>query len=427
MIESFSVENFLSFSATTIISFKAGSIKEFREDNTATPHYNSDDVLLKSIGIFGANGSGKSNIIKALSFMKDFVLGSSKESNSTQPISIQPFLLSTHKPNSPSTFEITFHINNIRYRYGFRVTTKEVDSEWLFIKEKRKEEDLFIRAKQEYSFSKEFKSGIKDKLDLFAQFTRPNALFASVLSQFNEPLFVKITNWFDTLFVAHDISHLSLVDYTASLMSTEDYRTLINRIIENSDLGIKSVKEKIKEEYVQATSFRDLVINLAVEKETNYNIATEHQVFESDTNIPKGTRDFDLLKNESLGTQKFFGILGPILSALKEKKILIIDEIDARLHSHLVEQLVSLFNSQKYNPNGAQLIFTSHNTNLIKHGLRRDQMVFAEKDHYGACSLNSLYVKDAKVRSDATFDKDYLLGKYGGIPKINIQLGLFDE
>jgi uncharacterized protein len=136
---------------------------------------------------------------------------------------------------------------------------------------------------------------------------------------------------------------------------------------------------------------------------------------------------FDLFEDESLGTQKFFGILGPILYALTQRKVIWIDEIDARVHSLLLESVIGLFNSKKYNPNGAQLLFTSHNTNILRKGLRRDQMVMIEKDNFGISKFGSVYSKDPKIRNDASFDKDYLLGKYGGIPHLGTQLNLFDK
>jgi hypothetical protein len=425
MIVRFSVENYLSFKNKAILNFRAGTIKDFKNENTFSPIFLTDELLLKSIGVFGANGSGKSNLIKGLSFMKDFVLNSSKESNSTSPISVQPFLLSVESSNLPSSFEVSFFLNERKFRYGFSVDEKQVQSEWLFSKLKNKEEKIFIRAEQNYSFGKDFKSSVKDKLDLFTEFTRPNALFASVLSQFNDPLFQSISSWFDNILIAPDKSHLGLVDYTANLMRTEDYRILINNIIKNSDLGIVSVQEHIKEGANDGLNFKDFIKNLDFEKEGTFRVSTRHNVFDQGHNL-KGIAQFDLIRNESLGTQKFFGILGLILLALRQRKILIIDEIDSRLHSLLVEQIVSLFNSKKYNPNGAQLIFTSHNINLIKKGVRRDQMVFAEKDDYGNSTIGSLYAKDPKVRKDASFDKDYFMGKYGGIPNLNSQLNLFN-
>lgn len=134
-----------------------------------------------------------------------------------------------------------------------------------------------------------------------------------------------------------------------------------------------------------------------------------------------------MIEHESLGTQKYFGLFGPILLALTEKRILFIDEIDARLHPLLLENIISFFNSKKYNPNGAQIIFTSHSTLPLKKLLRRDQMVFVDKDDFGVSTIDNLYNKAPDVRNDASFDKDYLLGKYGSIPRINIQLNLFDS
>ncbi len=130
--------------------------------------------------------------------------------------------------------------------------------------------------------------------------------------------------------------------------------------------------------------------------------------------------------SESLGTQKFFGILGPLLYTIKERGIILIDEIDARMHSLLLQDVIALFNSNKTNANGAQMIFTSHNTYMLKKGLRRDQMYFTQKDMYGITSLKSLYGKNLKIRNDATFEKDYLAGKYGAIPELGSQLDLFD-
>ncbi|MFT4094117.1 MAG: ATP-binding protein [Niabella sp.] len=426
MIECFTVENYLSFQNKASLNFRAGSIKEFREDNTFAPNYKLDERLLKCIGVFGANGSGKSNLLKALAFMKEFVLNSSKESNSARPISVQPFLLSTTSKIKSSTFEVSFFLTEGRFRYGFSLDEKQVYSEWLFSGLKNKEEKIFIRAEQSYSFGKDFRTVAKDRLNIFTDFTRPNALFASVLSQFNDPLFQSISSWFDDIFIAPDLSHYGLVDYTANLMGQSDYRRLINNIIINSDLGIEGVQEYIKEGATANSDFKLFIKNLGFERDGAYKVLTKHNVYDDGNNL-KDTTNFDLIQNESLGTQKFFGILGPILWALKQRKILIIDEIDARLHSLLVDQIVSLFNSTKYNPNGAQLIFTSHNINLIKKAFRRDQMVFAEKNSFGTCTIESLYVKDPKVRNDASFDKDYLLGRYGGIPKLSSQLNLFDD
>jgi uncharacterized protein len=424
MLVRLSVENFLSFRDLVNINFQSGAIKEYKE-NIFYPDSNRVTPLLKCIGLFGKNASGKSNIIKAISFMSNFVLNSSKESGSTDSINIRPFLLSSETEVKPSTFEAVFFIDTEKYRYGFSVSSKSVLSEWLFVTVKSKEEKIFLRANQEYTFEKAFKSDIKGKIELFTEITRHNSLFVSVLSQFNNPIGTKITEWFNDLIIAQDSAHLNLIEFTARLMSTGDYRRLINDIIKKSDLGIDSIEERLNQTAVKKNFSYDFLVSIYNDDERTYNIKTKHLKYNSNMDVVDRLT-FDLLQNESFGTQKFFGILGPILYALKQRKILWIDEIDARMHSLLFEQVIKIFNSEKYNPNGAQLIFTSHNPIILRKGLRRDQMVLVEKNDYGVSSMSSLYEKAPKVRNDASFDKDYLIGKYGGIPRLGSQLNLFD-
>lgn len=262
---------------------------------------------------------------------------------------------------------------------------------------------------------------------MFAEVTRSNSLFLSVLAQFNNTLCQKITDWFNDVVIANDTAHLDLIETTARLMSVSDYRILINEIIRKSDMGIEAIEEKRKDGLQKKTAFEEFVDLASWDThDKQYSIKTRHIKYNQDA-VAVDTVMLDLLQNESLGTQKFFGILGPILYALKQRKILWIDEIDARMHSLLLESVIGLFNSYKYNPNGGQLIFTSHNTNILKKGLRRDQMAFVSKDKFGISSFDILHEKDPKVRNDASFDKDYLLGKYGAIPKLGSQLNIFDS
>ena len=159
MIVRLLLENVLSFKEKSVVNFQAGTIKEYK-DNLYPFHAGSSDFILKSLGVFGHNASGKSNLIKAISFMREFILNSSKESSSAQDIPVQPYLLSSESETKSSTIEITFIIESIKYRYGFSLNKKCIDSEWLFFTEKRKEEKVFIRAAQDYSFEKTFKVGL---------------------------------------------------------------------------------------------------------------------------------------------------------------------------------------------------------------------------------------------------------------------------
>jgi len=320
---------------------------------------------------------------------------------------------------------VYFVIESVKYKYGFIVNEKAIEGEWLSQIIKKKEENIFLRARQEFTFDKKFKNEFKSKIDFLSELTRTNSLFLSVLSQFNIGLAQKISTWFSNCIIAHDTDHLALIDFSAKLLEDTKYRKLFNDIIKSSGLGIESVEERISELTSRLNYSKEFLTSIFSDEIKNYSVKTKHNVYDSE-HVKKNTIFFDLVENESLGTQKFFGLLGPILMAIKEQKILIIDEIDARLHTLLLQKIIELFNSVEYNPNGAQLIFTSHNTHFLKSKLRRDQMIFVEKDIYGVSQIDSLYNKFPKVRNDASFDKDYLDGKYGAIPLINSQLNLFD-
>lgn len=422
MLIRFSVENYLSFKDKVVLDLEAASIKEYPENLFYSSH-NKESTLLKSAGIFGPNSSGKTNIIRAAAFMKNFILNSSKESLALKNLPIEPFRLSTSSEDLPSTFEIVFFLEKFKYRYGFSLTSKAIESEWLFITEKRKEEKLFVRAKQNFSFEKKFSAGLKGKFELVNEMTRSNTLFISVLAQFNHTLCLMISNWFSKMLIAHDTEHIALVDFTAKLMATGEYRKLINDVIKKSDLGIESIEEKLQETARQKNYSYEFLSSVFGDDEKQYSVKTSH--FKYKENMKYEKIYFDLITNESLGTQKFFGILGPLLYTIKEKGIIWIDEIDARMHSILLQDVIGLFNSKKTNANGAQLIFTSHNTNILRKGLRRDQIMLTEKDKYGVSTMESLHSKRIGIRNDATFEKDYLTGKYGAIPGLGSQLDLF--
>jgi AAA15 family ATPase/GTPase len=426
MMLQFSIENFLSFKQKAILDCKAGSIKEFPE-NLFDPVFNTDLKLLKSLGIYGANSSGKSNLIKAFSFMKSFVINSFKESQSNEQIPFQPFKLTTDAKDKPSTFEVVFLIDDVRYKYGFSINNKSVESEWLFQTIKRKEEYVFLRVGKDFTIQKSFKSDLKGKLDVLTEFTRLNSLFLSVIAAHNIALATQLINWFGRVIVIKDSDHLELINFSAQIMSYGNYRELINDIVQRSGLGIDSVEERVNEISSKRNFSSDFIAFLFQDEPKDYRVRTRHKIFTPDKRIAN-SEYFDLIDNESSGSQKFFGLLGPILLALKEKRIIFIDELDSKIHTKLLEMIVGIFNSEKYNRKGAQLVFTSHNTHILKNKFRRDQMLLIDKDEYGESTLGSVHKNFRRVRNDASFDKDYLLGEYKAIPKINItQLDLFKD
>lgn len=424
MLVRFSIENYLSFKGKIVLNFQAGTIKEYPH-NVFESAYFYDTPLLKAIALYGANSSGKSNILKAFYFLRNFVLNSSKESQSYESIAVEPFKLSTDTENEPSTFEVIFLLKDKRYRYGFTVNSKSILSEWLFLENKRKSDKIYIRANQSFDFSKTMLfDENKQKVLMLSEVTRENALFLSVLAQFNTELGRSICDWFASSIIIFDASHQEMIDYTAGLLSHTEYSSRINQILQNSDLGFSSIEAKVKEVAHKTKKAEQLIAAIYSDDNNSYNLLTKHKKYTDDKHVD--TVYFDLLKNESLGTQKYFGLLGPIIQALLRGSILFVDELDSRFHPLLLNIILKLFNSKMNNPNGAQLIFTLHNTDPLKKILRRDQMYFMEKDTIGASTFQSLHEKLPTVRKDASFEKEYLLGKYGAIPNIiNSQLNLF--
>jgi len=424
MLIQFSTENYLSFKQEASLNFEAGAIKEFPE-NVFEPLDFHDVTLLKSIALYGANSSGKSNLLKAFSFARNLIINSSKESQSYESLNVEPFRLSDEGETTASKFDVTFLLKGNRYRYGFSVNAKRIESEWLFVGNKRKQENIFIRSHQDFKLNKILHFGeTKNKAVMLTEITRENALFLSVLAQFNIELGINICDWFSKSTIIFDSNNQEIINYTASLLSKPDFYSRINQIVSNSDLGFTSIDAKVKDIAQKYNRNEQFIAALFNEDIKSYQILTKHKKFKDGVYI--GNIFFDLMQNESLGTQKYFGLLGPIIQTLLRGSVLLIDELDSRFHPLLLNIILKLFNSKMNNPNGAQLVFTLHNTDPLKKILRRDQMIFLEKDNYGASTFCSLYEKLPKTRNDASFEKDYLTGKYGAIPNIiNTQLKLF--
>lgn len=416
MLIEFSVGNYRSFKEKVTFSMLAANrvAKDKQLDDNNVFAVDDNLKLLKSAAIYGANASGKTNIAKALSFMKWFMINSSKETQSTEEINVERFRLSTETENEPSFFEIIFLLDGQRYRYGFEAAPNQVVSEWLYYVPKLKETKLFERENQKISSTKTYKAdGIQQK-------TRHNALFLSVSAQFNVEIAEKILSFLkNNLKVLSGLKDTSL-SYTVNCLIESEHKNEIIQLIQKLDLGIGELE--IKQTEITDDSWPDkmpdelknLIIKNAGGKATSIN--TVHKKFDRDGN-EISTELFNLKKQESEGTQKLFALAGPIVDALKGGKVFIVDELDARLHPLISLAIVELFNSNETNPNNAQLIFMTHDTNLLSNKVfRRDQIWFAEKNRQGATDLYSL--AEYKVRNDASFESDYIKGRYGAIPYI---------
>jgi len=393
MLVQFEVNNFASIKDTVTLSLNAG-----KKDTHSFPvrKYN----LLQSVVLYGANASGKSNLLKAMNMMASLVLNRNKVSSSVDPLEHQPFLLNSETETASTSFEMIFIVDEIIYRYGFEYDSKSVYAEWLFADEKGTEAKLFYRDIDEkfYVNPNKFKEGkgLENR-------TLENHLFLWKCDSENGKISKKIIKWFFQLTM---IDGLDTKDFDSQKkLNNQFFKKNILELVKVADLGILNIDTK-----------EDIFKNMFTNR--SFKTITIHRKFDKDNNLI-GDVEFSLKKNESLGTQKFFAISTPILDTLENGKILIIDELDASLHPLLTMHLIKMFHNKELNKKNAQLIFATHDTNLLQDDLLgRDQVWFAEKDTYGATDIYSLLEYKEKTRKDSNKEKLYLQGRYGAIPYI---------
>ncbi|WP_321314315.1 ATP-binding protein [Halarcobacter sp.] len=379
--------------------------------------------LLKSAIVYGANASGKSNFLKSLAFMGRIVLNKDKVIQSTDLLAHIPFRLNTETEDSSSTFEVVFFIDDIKYRYGFELDKTTVYSEWLYADEKGKEAKLFYRdiEEEDYVNSNRFKEGYNffDKNNSNIRISK-NQLFIWKCDQNDGEISKSILNWFNHVNFIDGIDHDGYIEYTMEQMENHEFKCEMINLIKTADIGIedillekKEVPSNIVEELPFPKELKEKILKEGGLKEIS--LDTYHKKFDKNNN-EIGNVVFNLEKEESIGTRKFFKMTAPILNTLKEGKILIIDELDASLHPMLTKSLIEMFHNEELNTKNAQLIFATHDTNLLTPSLfRRDQIWLTEKDKYGATNIYSLaQFKD--VRAKENFEKNYIQGKYGAIP-----------
>lgn len=402
MLIQFSVGNFLSFKEQSTLSLVASALKDIQilAEDVIFNIGETDLALLKSATIYGANASGKSNFIKALDFFKWYVINSSKDIQAGERVNVESFRLSSSTVEEPSYFEAIFCNTEYQYRYGFEADENMVHSEWLYQKankKRAKEVELFYRDEDCFNIHSKFIIG---KELISKQMVRTNALLLSVAAQFNDAVAVEIVKWLNDTTIISGSNEKNIWDLATIRLDDLKMKQRIVDFSRYADLGIENI-EKV-----------------------NNAIISMHTQYDDEGNEVK-LINFPFKKNESEGTIKYFSLAYPIIDALDNGKRLIIDEFDSKMHPLLTCRIIALFNSKETNPKNAQLIFTTHDTNLLSASIfRRDQIWFTQKDRFGATELYSL--AEYKVRNDASFEKDYLSGKYGAIPIMGDLTRLFN-
>lgn len=419
MIVEFTVGNFLSFNQKRTLSFVAEGISEMKKNVfTLNKH-----KLLRSAVIYGANSSGKSNLIKALERMQEVVLSSVKL-NDLDELDYSPFLLSVLSENAPTFFEIVFLDKDKKYRYGFEYNQKEIINEWLFEgKNSKNQKPLFLRTQDGIGMTERFEEGIGKESS-----TNNNRLFISLVAQLGGNISKQILEWFKGYNVLSGVDHKDYKGYTTLMMLKKTtgcfeslslfknlklgFNDLITNEIEFNPTDLpKEMSKNAKSKIIKELTGKKQVVLMA-----------SHNKFDKKGKIIDVV-SWDRDENESEGTNKIIDLSGPIFDTLNLGNLLIIDELDAKLHPLITINIVNLFNNPISNPNNAQLLFATHDTNLLSAELfRRDQIWFVEKDNLEQTDLYSLYSVNlpdgTKVRNDGNFEKNYIRGRYGAIPFI---------
>lgn len=413
MLVMFKVKNYTSFKNESILDMRATA---YVQHPTHVIRANGKPDLLKTTALYGANASGKSNLISAMFFFEQYIFsqfinknenGDFESNEIGMKMKLEPFGLS-NDTNNASEFDIIFLHNDNQIQYGFECTSKEVLNEWLFINDKK----VFERTGTELSFGTKYQKMLGAYKKLPAE-----RLYVAVLEYFLDDeakkavlgdfiaFFSREYNVFTEILFESTVKGLAgIIGLSKKLVGNTAYRKKVEHYLRLIDVGIKRLDVQTETIFDEHTG----------KKRDEKVVRTVHDIYDEAGNIA-GEKLFDL-RQESTGTLRFLAYIQNIIEMISNGGVFIVDEMSARLHPLLTKLIVDIFCSSQNKK--AQLIFTTHDISLLNNNqFRRDEVVFVDKNERGESSLYAL--SDLKVREDATFNKDYLQGKYGAIPIFN--------
>ncbi|PWV65681.1 hypothetical protein C7443_101165 [Plasticicumulans acidivorans] len=419
MLVEFRVENFRSLRDEQVLSLVASSDKTLRDTHTIATGLNAAPQVLRSAVIYGANASGKSNLIKALQYMKAVVVESATVVQPGQTYAVQPFRLDRQSEREPTSFEVTFILDGVRYQYGFALTPLRIVREYLLVYKAFKPQRWFERrVDDEGNEAYTFGPGLKGAKSLWETATRSNALFLSMAVQLNSEALRPVFDWFARrLVIFNEQAQVGLQTSFQMLQQPTAHRRICD-FLSAADISIADID--IQTRKVQGPSVH---IDMAAGKTEVKMEETEEFQLRFHHETERGAADLDLM-DESNGTRVLLHFAGPVLDILDKGLTLFIDELDTSLHTLLVRKLVGLFHQREINTKNAQLVFTTHDTSLLDAtGLfRRDQVWLVKKAQDQASQLIGL--AEFSPRKTEALERGYLLGRYGGVPFLDHALGL---
>lgn len=407
MLLMFRVENYTSFRDEIVLDLRKSTLREHENHVLEIGDYK----LLKTIAIYGANASGKSNLVCAISDFKRYILSQLYDENNDEKdvfnknVQFVPFLLSD-KTNDNVEFEIVFYHKEILYQYGFSINGNEINSEWLYINNKI----FFDRNKETLKFGDFYKK----KLEKSRKY-RDDRLYLSILDYYNtdeninhliggfkEYLGTRLNVFSELYFESAVKGRAGSYRIYNELESNIEFRERVTEYVKKIDVGIDGIEiEHVIERNPDTGEEKERPVLKMI-----------HKVYDEKGN-DKDNKSFDL-RMESSGTNRFLSYIQEILKLLDHGGVFVVDELSSRLHPLLTKFIIDLFQS-KTNKKNAQLVFTTHEVTILnKDQFRRDEVVLVDKDYTGNSRLRTL--ASLNIRKDASFSKDYLNGKYGAIP-----------
>ncbi|HEV2595760.1 MAG TPA: ATP-binding protein [Sphingomicrobium sp.] len=416
MLIEFSLSNYGSFAAEQTLSLIASKLKDQTPGRVlrVDPPHNLE--VLNSAIILGKNGSGKSTLVGAMSWVRRFVRTSSSSSQEGEEIPFTPNLLDSSLKGRDTHVRVLFSVNDKIFQYQFsfnrqRITGESLSAADRTVRFRRIYERLLDPDSEEEEYS--FSDDLKGEKALWRSSTRQNALFLSTAVQLNAEALREPFEWLTKYLRAIDAANISYADYTAGQCLDEEHKKRILKFLKRLDIDIEDIvveEEDVSEELLRGTFTPEFIQNMPTSRKKRRRVKFIHH----DTDGLPVPLD---LSDESSGTNALFGLAGPIFDTLANGYCLIIDEINTSLHPLILKTLVEAFSDPQLNKRRAQLIFTSHDTSLLRDSyFRRDQIWFVEKDRFGRSELVPL--SDYSPRKGEALEKGYLGGRYGGVPAI---------
>ncbi|MBI5192987.1 MAG: AAA family ATPase [Nitrospirae bacterium] len=417
MLIEFKVTNFRSIRENQTLSLVAGTGAELQDQNAFSSGLSALPYLLRSAVIYGPNAAGKSNLMRAMYFMQNFVL-TSQALQEGEKINVTTFLLNSKNRMESSEFEVIFNQDDVRYQYGFAVNNVRVTHEWLIAFPEGRPQHWFERTfssqknSDNWSFGSKFE-GTGRLRNIWQKSTRQNGLFLSTAIQLNNEQLKPVFNWFQQK-LAVIMPGLGInLQFSIDQCTSEEGKRRMMEFMNAADLSIHDIElqtQKVKKVSVKFDVIKSASSQSVAESEvTTVNFL--HRIHDTHELIPIQ------LPEESDGTQKLFAFAGPWLDVLAKGHILFVDELDTSLHPLMVRFLINLVHNPEINKNNAQLIFTTHDTSILDTDIfRRDQVWFVEKDRESATTLYPL--SDFSPRKKEALEKGYLMGRYGALPFI---------